>query len=588
MASQVYSTLPAKMIDPQTGKLKLTGWTNVKATLVSVKDGDTVVVKIQTASGPQNITVRAAAINAPESGQSDGFDAGAKATQHAQEYFTSGNLTLTLSPDIDKYGRAIGFVKDDSQNVNLDESMLIGGYARFYEGFGDKALSGQPGAADGYKRAEAAAKEEKVGIWANPNPNTDPDVWRDQNNANKEAAVLQIEIALKTEDNKPVDGIKVWREDRLLTTITEGTSSVLDTWIAGVTYAGYKIKAEGYDLAHVPVSRLDQPAAGAKISKTVTLHKKNLSRQVTTHFLKGSEPIAGMTVKLWGNDQVTGVDGSITWNDVQDGDRALRWAAPTPLESGSKTIAVSEATTTFTVNLAKEGDPEAATIDNPGGSEVEAARQQQAVLSTRQLPAVDPEERNLAQDAYTGYFTSAQTKMYIDELFIDELVSIEWGIQENVVPVFGYSSKLADAYAEGRSMIQGQIMLNYTAPWYLGVALQGLRKYTEGLGEMDSNVVQLAYLMFQGKTPANPGDFTREQLAAAKRLSAEKSTEIYGNARTPAVYKRIPFNITLQFGESRGNRRVLRDCKLTSYNQVVDQSGNPVFESYGFVGRDAI
>lgn len=590
MANQVYSSLPADMIDPQTGKLKLTGWTNVKATLERVKDGDTYVVSIQTPSGPKSVDVRAASINAPEHGpgytQSDGFDCGVKAKQHATDYFTGGSLTVTLSPDVDKYGRALGFVKDDNQQVPIDAYMLKDGYAWYYDGFADKALAGQPGEAAKYKQLTADAQKEKLGIWANPNPNTNPSTWLDQHNADKESAVLQVEISLKTEDKKPIGGLTVWRGDRKLTDVSDSAEKFINAWAAGVTYAEYKIQADGYDLVNVPVSRLEQQVAGAKISKTVTLHKKNLSHGVTTRFLNGSEPVAGMKVKLDSAEQVTGVDGSITWGDIQDGDRSLRWDAVPPLESGAKSITVSASETEFSIQLSKDGDQTSAEIANPGGSEAESARQSTVPLSSLELPSVDPEERNLAQDAYTGYFTSAQTKMYIGDLFIDELVSIEWSIQENVVPVFGFNSKFADAYAEGRSMIQGQIMLNYTAPWYLGVALQNhLSKDAAAEKESDLNVVQLAYLLMQNKVPANPGDFTPEQLATAKKIASRQ----FGSTSTgPAVYKRIPFSILLQFGDSQLNRRMLRNCKLTSYNQVVDQSGNPNFECYGFIARDAI
>ena len=60
---------------------------------------------------------------------------------------------------------------------------------------------------------------------------------------------------------------------------------------------------------------------------------------------------------------------------------------------------------------------------------------------------MDPEAIDLSNTAYAGYYTSAQTRMYIGDVFIDELNSIEWGLNHNVVPLYGYCSRDADAYA---------------------------------------------------------------------------------------------------------------------------------------------
>ena len=283
------------------------------------------------------------------------------------------------------------------------------------------------------------------------------------------------------------------------------------------------------------MTRASDTILGGAISKPVTLHHKNQTRDVKATFVSGSNPVAGVKVDfcLWGAQQTSGTDGTVSWSAIPDGEHSFRWIASglTPAyEDGARNATVSATESDFTIQLTKNGDTTAAVIPNPTVPGDKTSPEDRAVsLGSVVLPDVDREEVNLSRSAYLGYFTSAQTKMYIGNLFIDEMVSIEWSIQENSVPVFGYNSRFADAYAQGRSLIQGQIMLNYTAPWYLGVALQNhFDRSPDGLLAADPNVKQLAYLLAQGKLPVNPAAFTPEQLALAKALSDAEDSAQHG------------------------------------------------------------
>jgi len=413
-----------------------------------------------------------------------------------------------------------------------------------------------------------------------------------------------IVINIGTEDAQPIQKLTVfknWTESdgavRMQPlTIADESFTINDSISAPVTYATYQIKADGYAQADVAASTVGQ----TKVNLAVVLHKTNQSRSVTTIAKAGDDPVAGVKVDLWGDQQTSGTDGKVFWTNVTDGDRSLRWD-PSGIggnyQAGSKTVTVSASATSFEMQLVQTGDKDAAAVQNPATTPADQeVKQQLGSLGSMQLPAVDPEALNLSKTAYQGYYTSAQVKMYIGDLFIDEMVSVEWGVQENSVPLFGYCSRLADAYAEGRSLIQGQILINYTAPWYLGITLQNHKDKAPDVGKQDDDpeIEPLAALILQGKPIDNAGDFTPDQWAKVyarvdQLKSAGVSFSISGADSSPAVYKRVKFNIVLEFGDpARKNRRMLRDCKLISCNQVVDQSGNNVFESYGFIARDAI
>ena len=60
--------------------------------------------------------------------------------------------------------------------------------------------------------------------------------------------------------------------------------------------------------------------------------------------------------------------------------------------------------------------------------------------------------------------TSLQTKITI---FIDEFNFIHWDLQANLIPKYGYCSEKFDDIAQGKSLIQGQLGINFVSPGYL-------------------------------------------------------------------------------------------------------------------------
>lgn len=117
---------------------------------VGVLDGDTVsVIKNGTP-----IRIRLHGIDCPESSQ----DFGTKAKNFTANMAFGKNVEVK-EQNTDGYGRIVGVVFVDGKNLNLE--LLKAGLAWHYKQFStDKT----------YAEAEKNAREQKIGLWSNPNP----------------------------------------------------------------------------------------------------------------------------------------------------------------------------------------------------------------------------------------------------------------------------------------------------------------------------------------------------------------------------------------------------------------------------------
>ena len=123
----------------------------ISGKVVSVLDGDTVEVLV--AKRPYRI--RLYGIDCPEKGQA--FGDKARAFTSAQLF---GKEVEVRVVDVDRYGRYVGeIIQADGSIVNL--AILRAGFAWWYSQFSKDEL---------YRQAEAAARSEQAGLWADAHP----------------------------------------------------------------------------------------------------------------------------------------------------------------------------------------------------------------------------------------------------------------------------------------------------------------------------------------------------------------------------------------------------------------------------------
>lgn len=70
------------------------------------------------------------------------------------------------------------------------------------------------------------------------------------------------------------------------------------------------------------------------------------------------------------------------------------------------------------------------------------------------------------------YFSGADMHIYFGDIWVDEITSIDFTLQEDIMPLYGYNSFTYDYMARGKRIVQGQFAMNFKSTGYLQQILE--------------------------------------------------------------------------------------------------------------------
>lgn len=70
------------------------------------------------------------------------------------------------------------------------------------------------------------------------------------------------------------------------------------------------------------------------------------------------------------------------------------------------------------------------------------------------------------------YFTAAQCSVYIGDILIDEITSLQVSVLQKKMPIYGYASQLFDKVAKGTVLVEGNFTINFKESGYLNTVLE--------------------------------------------------------------------------------------------------------------------
>jgi hypothetical protein len=239
----------------------------------------------------------------------------------------------------------------------------------------------------------------------------------------------------------------------------------------------------------------------------------------------------------------------------------------------------------------------------------------------------------------SDYFSGCDMAIYIGDTFIDEITGIQFSMQENILPIYGYADYRYRELVHGNRIVNGSFSINFKESAYIYAIMERLRrgKNNENLsGGLATNqewtmkdVEQLySEWMNKNKQSIPTGNYdTFETLADYYEHALWGDPEstfspldmdfaVLMRERRTSPFFNVPFTITITYGnvpgafEARDNntyRDVLKNKQyrpgsvllpieetvktivgvhLCGVSQSQDLSGNPCQEIYQFMAQD--
>lgn len=174
-------------------------------------------------------------------------------------------------------------------------------------------------------------------------------------------------------------------------------------------------------------------------------------------------------------------------------------------------------------------------------------------------------DRTITSNIIDGkrYFSSIDAEIYfggLDNVFVDDIVQINWSIEQAVMPIFGYNSYTFDDIAIGARQVNGMFTINFTKSGFL-------------------------YDVLASVEPMNRATFYQH----IPEDTNIKWSSIFDKEHLPAWDR--SFNIIIGYGDykqggTNTTMTLLYCVQLTGCQQVLAPDGSPIGEAYSFIAKD--
>jgi hypothetical protein len=219
----------------------------------------------------------------------------------------------------------------------------------------------------------------------------------------------------------------------------------------------------------------------------------------------------------------------------------------------------------------------------------------------------------------SDYFSGADVRIYFGDIWIDEVTSLQFTLQEQVAPIFGYASYTWDKVARGSRYIQGAFSINFKESYYLQQVMNSLTSEMGSTDDASSGFSQETWKSgldidaLVKQVDNDNFDTIADEFEKSLWGGGMLDTQVANKPKTTFFYSNSPnssgseivglnqkalldhgFNIIISYGpmnEAGGmsaseTTHTLVGVQLTGVSQVIGGDGQPVQEQYTFIAKD--
>jgi hypothetical protein len=394
-------------------------------------------------------------------------------------------------------------------------------------------------------------------------------------------------------------------------TVPDGTTNVT------ISAAGYVIEDDAVTGARA-IGLAPVPTPSATLSFTVTPNSDQTNANPPAPTSAGSvltiQPAAGGAIETLS----VFADGSaLSVNTYAPGTYTITVTNPGFNTLTQQVVLPASLASSFLLALTKSTVAAAAVSASPAAALGSTVNTSSAATAA---PPAPPSYEYIYPNSVDGkYFQAAQARMYIGNQFVDELNLCQWTGSQNRIPVYGYRSNKFDAVGRGRSLVQGQLAVNFISEGYMYILLQEFNKkinskvaasLNTSLGGVPTalqtqinNVISARNRLLELGVAATPAmdaqlvSYAAISPQAAAYINSVKASGVLDasgqslGSRTlkhrNAIYLDIPFDIVVKLeGAGRTVTKTLKNCFLGANDFSFAHDGKTLLDTYSFIARD--
>ena len=225
-----------------------------------------------------------------------------------------------------------------------------------------------------------------------------------------------------------------------------------------------------------------------------------------------------------------------------------------------------------------------------------------------------PIERSSASYQY-DYFSGANIGLYVRDVLVGNALAVQFDLNQNKLPLYGYASDLWDGVAMGTVQCSGVLVVNFQFAQYIPTLIARAHdnvvssemyadKFSSDINKLSGDI---NYLHPQGDeidpavvlTPSQ-----KSELRLTYWAGDTTSRDIHHNLSNTNLSRpdehSLPFDVVITYGDAFGNElrrqdglpsptlsavRTLRQVQIIGFGQQISVGGEPVREHYAFICR---
>ena len=203
------------------------------------------------------------------------------------------------------------------------------------------------------------------------------------------------------------------------------------------------------------------------------------------------------------------------------------------------------------------------------------------------------------------YYSGTDVSIYFGDTWVDEIVSIQYDMEEKVSPIFGYADYTYSHIAKGSRTVQGKFLINFKRAGYLSAIMERISEadITAVPNAVTRDSMTVINRTMNGSNFADYAAYYEKTMWTEKgtgdgdalylghnypRLSAQSFDIVIGYGAVPGQLVDKSIGHATGYTIPQGTIQIIKSATLTGRSQIIDTSDNGIMEEYSFIAQDIL